>query len=497
MAYRLGMQAALAIALLALSSGHGRAATIATATAAYDRHDLETAFREYQSLARLGNGFAQYNAGVMLLNGEGTRRDVRAGYAWLLCAQDHGIAEAGPLVAQIGAQVSAAVTEKARECLRSTGREAARGLAPALPVRTDWEVQRPLRGVGRVDVVFPDAAISRGELGWVDAEITVGRDGRVRDVWVVESRPEGRFDAVTLDALRAMKFEPAQIDGKPQVVVFNLRWKFGFVGSDARDMVGIQDRLDKLSGEAAAGRVDSQYLLYRIAERFPELRKGVEWQDWGRKSVDAKFGPALFYEGYCLAMLRGGCLRSDRSGAMEMLRAVAIAGGERAQLALGRLALAEGSEAGIARARTWLEAANAASNPWAARYLAAALLASAEPGGRDGPRALALAEPLLAEPLMRGDATTWVLVAAAYAEVGRYPDAVKTMDEALARARRAGWDPGELDARRRAYSEGRLVGGAPLVLSALPVRAGIAKGEKGRVCEESPSVGTRMTRCEP
>ena len=65
MAYRLGMQAALAIALLALSSGHGRAATIATATAAYDRHDLETAFREYQSLARLGNGFAQYNAGVI------------------------------------------------------------------------------------------------------------------------------------------------------------------------------------------------------------------------------------------------------------------------------------------------------------------------------------------------------------------------------------------------------------------------------------------------
>jgi len=100
-----------AVGMLSLLCAPPLQADIKSATAAYDRGDRAAAYRAFLALAKLGNALAQYNAGVMLVNGEGMPRDVRGGYAWLLCAQDHGNQDAAPLVLQIAKQVKPEVTE--------------------------------------------------------------------------------------------------------------------------------------------------------------------------------------------------------------------------------------------------------------------------------------------------------------------------------------------------------------------------------------------------
>jgi len=472
------------------------AVTLDAAIAAYEKRDLPTAYRQFQALARIGNGLAQYNLGVMLLNGEGVPRSVREGYYWLMCAADHGVADARPLLEQIGAQVKPEVTEKARGCVATAGREAALAMVPALPLLEDWKANVPARPVGTFESVFPDSARGRRLIGWVDTELTLGADGRVRDLWVLESFPEGFFEEAALDSLRAQKFEPAKVAGQAVEIVVPFRFRFGgYDGIGVRPVEGLEPLLQRFEGEAGQGKAGSQYVLYRLGDTFRELRDRIDWRTWGRKSFDAGFGPAIFRSGYCNVMGLGDCLASGRSEGRDDLRRIAVSGGSAAQLVLGRLALAERSEEGYQRAVRWLEAAQVDGDRWAARYLAVALLSSGDPARRDGPRALALVEPLLVDPLMKGDPSTWQIAAAAYAEVGRFADARAAQDRAIERARRYSWAPEELAARRKDYEEGRRAGGPPLQLAA---RRGALGGDRDRrieACQESGATGTRVSDC--
>jgi uncharacterized protein len=271
----------IAIGLLALGGATAHGASVESAAAAYQKRDFPAAYREFAALARIGNGVAQFNLGVMLLNGEGVARNVRQGYAWLLCAQDHGVEDAEPLIAQIAAQVEPEVTAKARECVATAGRKAAAAIAPPLAAMEDWSTQAPPVTMSAPSVVFPGSAVGNGRLGWVDTEITVGTDGRVQDVWIVEAFPERQFESATLDAIRAVKYRPARIDGRATPVSLSVRWKFGYEGADARDIRGIDARLKQLTAEAQGGSRASQYVLYRLGQAFPELRSGSDWRTWG------------------------------------------------------------------------------------------------------------------------------------------------------------------------------------------------------------------------
>jgi tetratricopeptide (TPR) repeat protein len=96
------------------------------------------------------------------------------------------------------------------------------------------------------------------------------------------------------------------------------------------------------------------------------------------------------------------------------------------------------------------------ANPAVAERLAWILAAAPDDGVRDGARAVALMEPLALAP---GDGEPRLLatLAAAYAESGRFDEALATVERALAGARAAGY--GELaqalEAQARHYAEGR------------------------------------------
>ncbi len=62
--------------------------------AAYKQGDYATAYREWRPLAEQGNAKAQYNLGVIFLNGEGVHQDDAESVRWWRKAAEQGHAEA-------------------------------------------------------------------------------------------------------------------------------------------------------------------------------------------------------------------------------------------------------------------------------------------------------------------------------------------------------------------------------------------------------------------
>lgn len=70
---------------------------------------------------------------------------------------------------------------------------------------------------GFPEFAFPDAARKNGVEGTLKASLTLGADGRVKDIVVIEPLPHGLTEGIT-KSLQAINFRPAQLDGKPVAV---------------------------------------------------------------------------------------------------------------------------------------------------------------------------------------------------------------------------------------------------------------------------------------
>ncbi len=106
-------------------------------------------------------------------------------------------------------------------------------LDPALfsggPTRGDFifngdDLDQPPRQIFREQPNYPYRARQRGIEGEVKVKLLVRPDGTVASVTILESRPEGLFDAAVKKAVPKWKFTPGRIDGKavPSWVVTNV-----------------------------------------------------------------------------------------------------------------------------------------------------------------------------------------------------------------------------------------------------------------------------------
>lgn len=62
---------------------------------------------------------------------------------------------------------------------------------------------------------YPGMARNRRVEGWVVVEITVDRNGHVRNPRVVQASPAGVFDQAAMDAIQRWRFKPARREGAP------------------------------------------------------------------------------------------------------------------------------------------------------------------------------------------------------------------------------------------------------------------------------------------
>ncbi|MCE9524293.1 MAG: energy transducer TonB [Alphaproteobacteria bacterium] len=69
--------------------------------------------------------------------------------------------------------------------------------------------------ISSVQPEYPRQAEERGREGFVKIEFTVAANGRVTDMTVVASHPQGVFEASALSALLKRHYHPRVVDGRP------------------------------------------------------------------------------------------------------------------------------------------------------------------------------------------------------------------------------------------------------------------------------------------
>ena len=67
----------------------------------------------------------------------------------------------------------------------------------------------------RIEPEYPAQAKDRGIEGWVLFSYTCTREGRVKDVVILDAQPKGLWDRSTIRAVSNWRFQPAMKDGKP------------------------------------------------------------------------------------------------------------------------------------------------------------------------------------------------------------------------------------------------------------------------------------------
>jgi TonB family protein len=95
-------------------------------------------------------------------------------------------------------------------------RKAAGGDVPLLP-------EQSLTRVNKLDVQYPAKALRDSIEGWVELAYTVGRDGSVTNVKVLDSAPPKVFEASAIKAVSRLRYRPVVQNGKPIAVGTQVR----------------------------------------------------------------------------------------------------------------------------------------------------------------------------------------------------------------------------------------------------------------------------------
>lgn len=89
-------------------------------------------------------------------------------------------------------------------------------------------VDTPPRPLARSAVRYPPAAKASGTEGYVVVRMLIGKNGNVREVHVLEARPDGVFEQAAVKAVRQWRFTPARYQNEAvrvwarQKIRFNL-----------------------------------------------------------------------------------------------------------------------------------------------------------------------------------------------------------------------------------------------------------------------------------
>lgn len=80
--------------------------------------------------------------------------------------------------------------------------------------------------IRQVNPRYPTAAMRANQEGWVDVELTVGPDGHVANVTVVDAQPKHIFDRSAIDAVSRWEYKAATRNGEPMTVTLRRRLQF-------------------------------------------------------------------------------------------------------------------------------------------------------------------------------------------------------------------------------------------------------------------------------
>lgn len=145
-----------------------------------------------------------------------------------------------------------------------------------------FEPARVTRGpqLGSLNIKYPDEARKNGIEGTAKVKFTLGEDGKVRDIEIIEDLPHGVGNAVKL-ALEKLQFTPASYEGEPAAITGTLTYEIRATYSEYdSDVTKV-----KLVGKPTAEHPAS----LRSEGRKGEVRVGVAFYPDGKvKVLEAK-----------------------------------------------------------------------------------------------------------------------------------------------------------------------------------------------------------------
>jgi hypothetical protein len=465
-------------------------ADFTSASVAYDRKDFPAALREFERLAEEGEADAEYNLALMLVNGDGVKKDLVTGYGWALTAEDNGLKQATGVVDQLRRIASPAQTQAAQEYVTRYGRES---MMPPHPELFVPAVDSRPHSISQVAFTFPDRPLMRGIMGWVDAVYVIGTDGQIHDTWSGSSIPPGTYDESVHAALVHTRFEPAMVNGKPTAVLGITRIKFVINQDNIRDRPRLIAYISELKKKAESGDSDAQFALATIGWGFPELAPEVgDRLEWRAKAAAAGHILAEFDLGLCKLVHNDVCDSSPTDG-VRLLAQAARKGSGTAVMVLALVCSAEGTIEGDTRAIRWLQIGASKGQGTAVKYLADFLASSPHDEIRDAEGAERLVKRLRESALFKNDPDVWQISSTAAAASHNFQAALAFQDKAIERAAALGWDTAGLRDRRAAYASQREQ--RSYMLGTRVAYSHFTTGPKPKVCEEVARLGSRLAEC--
>lgn len=153
---------------------------------------------------------------------------------------------------------------------------------------------KPPKVIERAPIVYPHAAIRRGQEGWVELETMVDRNGRPYDMVVVDATGHPAFQRAAIRSLSETTFEPGEYQGEKVDAVHNFRvvfslhegsaayfgpFKTNFVNTlraiDTADQTDVLSRLEKLRDRI---KTLYEHSMYWTAHFYYERKWGTPIQ---------------------------------------------------------------------------------------------------------------------------------------------------------------------------------------------------------------------------
>ena len=300
------------------------------ASDAYQNKKFQQAFNEFNRLAQLGNKRAQFNLGVMYLNGEFVEQDVFKAFAWGKLSEHSERPEFSQISNTLEKELTADELDKARSTFKAIenaygDEEIYAKLSPIVyQASDDSENNQPkykLKVIDRKAPFFPKEALSKGIQGWVTVGFEIFPDGSTRHPYVMESYPEGIFDKPTLEVVQYFKFEIEYDEGIEPYPVFarqTIEYTVAVKQSAQNRVKQIYtERLGRLKSLAEQGSAKAQY-VYAIAASSNIINqenriKAEEVNHWLLKSAQNGHVDAQYHLGRNI--LRGeGCQVEKQKG---------------------------------------------------------------------------------------------------------------------------------------------------------------------------------------
>lgn len=93
----------------------------------------------------------------------------------------------------------------------------------------DRKVKMPLQEIDHNYPHYPDGARKKKLEGTCVVRYTIGKNGRVIDIAILDHAKDPMFDEETLNTVRSWRYRPMMVDGKPVEVVHELEVNYEFI----------------------------------------------------------------------------------------------------------------------------------------------------------------------------------------------------------------------------------------------------------------------------